>query len=62
MPGRYIIARVVRSIFFLCKGQVGGGYYADPEAECQVGTSLLKCSLRFLCKGQVDSGTSVGLF
>ncbi len=31
MPGRYIIARVVSSISFLCEGQVDGGHYAEPR-------------------------------
>jgi hypothetical protein len=48
-PGEdYPIFSAVPSTSFLCKGQVDGGYYADPEAECQVGTSLLGRPLNFL--------------
>ena len=36
MPGEdYPIFSVVPETSFLCDGQVDGGYYGDPEAECQ---------------------------
>merc|ERR1712123_38200 len=43
VPGDdYPIFAVVPETSFLCDGQVDGGYYADPEAECQAFTSVLE--------------------
>ena len=37
-PGQdYPIYAEVPETSFSCNGQVDGGYYADPDAECQVG-------------------------